>query len=249
MPRPTHLALASLLALGCAIPDEDVVLDAASDSAEVAAPPDSAPAQDLAADSTPDLVMDNPVDTAPEMAPLDSAAPDTVTAPDVPPADSAPRDTPPPMDTRPPCTPTRTMCNMALECGMIPNGCPGGVFPCGVCSGGETWCATGTSRWQTRVYNCTQQAQREHAEWFDPMLFRDTSSWLVLTAQANAYVAFVARCGDGRGAVSIVDTNAPGNEVRVRGTDDAVAENFIVRTYGTGRTAGRYTSGCTPPGF
>jgi hypothetical protein len=36
---------------------------------------------------------------------------------------------------------------------------------------------------------------------------------------------------------------------RDRGEDDDVADNYIVRTYGTGRTAGRYTSSCTPAFF
>lgn len=154
-----------------------------------------------------------------------------------------------PRDLPPVCVPTRSSCNEALECGAIPDGCPGGVFRCAECGGGETWCATIPSRWQPRVYSCVQRAQSEHPEWFDPTQFRGTSSWLVLQAQAGSYVAEVARCARGGDAHAVVDANAPANEVRVRGVADSVAENFIVRTYGTGRTAGRYTSACTPAGF
>ncbi len=156
----------------------------------------------------------------------------------------------PSADAGPSCVPARTSCNPALECGPIPDGCPGGVYACeGVCSDGVTYCAILPSRWHDRVYGCTQSAQAMHPEWFDPVMFRDTSSWLVLDGSAVDYVAFVAACADGGGAVCIVDSNAPGNEVRARGTDDDLAENLLVRTYGTGRTVTRYTSTCTPAMF
>ncbi|MEZ4389590.1 MAG: hypothetical protein R3A48_00730 [Polyangiales bacterium] len=169
--------------------------------------------------------------------------------PDVVARDVTAADLVPPRDVPPACVPTRTSCNESLECGAIPDGCPGGAFHCGACGGGETWCAIQPSRWQPRVNSCVQRAQAEHGEWFDPMQFRDTSSWLVIPAMANAYVAEVARCAHGGDAHAVVDGHAPGNEVRVRGVSDSVAENFIVRTYGTGRTAGRYTSACSPAGF
>ncbi len=155
-----------------------------------------------------------------------------------------------PDDSGPPCTPTRTECNAALECGPGPNGCPGETLDCEPCSGSETWCAIlAAPRWRDRVWPCVQGVQDGHPEWFDPVLYRDTSSWLVLEANAVEYVAAVAGCVNGGGAVALPDPNAPGNEVRARGEDDDVADNYIVRTYGTGRTAGRYTSSCTPAFF
>jgi hypothetical protein len=102
---------------------------------------------------------------------------------------------------------------------------------------------------QTRVYNCIQMVQAANDAWFDPVMFRDTNSWLVLDAHAAEYVAAVQACVDGGGRVAIVDPGAPMNEIRVRPDTGGGAENFIVRTYGTGRTAARYTSTCSPPGF
>jgi hypothetical protein len=94
-----------------------------------------------------------------------------------------------------------------------------------------------------------QAAQNDHPEWFDPVLYRDTNSWLVLDANAAAYVSNVASCTSGGGRVVVVDANAPGNEIRVRGDTDSLAENYIVRTYQTRRTSARYTSTCTPAYF
>ena len=163
--------------------------------------------------------------------------------------DTADLDTPPD-DTGPPCTPTRIECNFGLECGLGPNGCPGGTLDCGECGGGETWCVIlSPPRWRDRVWPCVQGAQDAHPEWFDPVLYRDTSSWLVLDASAVEYVSAVAACVNGLGAIALPDPNAPGNEIRARGEDDDVADNYLVRTYGTGRTAGRYTSSCTPAMF
>jgi hypothetical protein len=171
-----------------------------------------------------------------------------------PPADGGspplPEGGPEPLDAGSSCTPTHTECRGELECGAVPDGCPGGSIDCGACGGGELYCAVmETPRWQLRAYNCTQMVQDAHPEYFDPVMFRDTSSWLVLEAFATQYVRDVATCAGGRGAVAIPDMNAPGNEVRIRGDTDDLAENVIVRTYGTGRTAGRYTSTCTPAGF
>jgi hypothetical protein len=152
-------------------------------------------------------------------------------------------------DTGASCTPAHTECRGELECGAVPNGCPGETIDCGKCGDGILYCAVLEPSFQMRVYRCTQDAQDMHPEWFDPVMFRDTSSWLVLEAAAVAYVAFVASCSAGSDAVAIADPNAPGNEVRIRAKDGDLAENVIVRTYGTGRTAGRYTSSCTPAGF
>lgn len=213
--------------------------------------------------------MDPPDDRGADAAPADRARPPDLPAADRPPAadvapvdatvtdasvDASSADLPrpdaaPSPDAATPCTPTRTSCNAARECGSIPNGCPGGVFRCGLCGGGEAWCAIGEPQWRNRVYNCVQRTQGEHPGWFDPVMFRDTSSWLVLEAQARPYVAAVAQCANGRGAAAVVDSNAPANEVRVRAADGDVAENFIVRPYSTGRTAAHYTSACTPAMF
>lgn len=157
----------------------------------------------------------------------------------------APDAPPPPADA---CVPTRTSCNTSLECGAIPDGC--GTFACDPCGDGvTTYCAILTSAFHDRVYGCTQMAQTDHPEWFDAVMFRDTSSWLVLDADAAAYVAYVAACAARAGTICIADPGAPGNEVRCRADPGDLAENFIVRTYGTGRTATRYTSTCTPAMF
>jgi hypothetical protein len=155
-----------------------------------------------------------------------------------------------PTDAAPSCTPTRTSCNAGgLECGLLANGCPGGTYDCGPCGDGIETCEILTSMFQTRVYNCIQMVQSANDSWFDATMFRDTNSWLVLDAHASEYVAAVQACVDGGGRVAIVDPGAPGNEIRVRPDAGGGAENFIVRTYGTGRTAARYTSTCSPPGF
>ena len=155
-----------------------------------------------------------------------------------------------PGDAGPACTPSHTECRGELECGAVPNGCPGGTIDCGECGGGILYCAVSEApMWRLRVYNCTQTVQDAHPEYFDPVMYRDTAQWLVLDASATAYVSDVAACADGSGARAIPDSNAPGNEVRIRGETDDLAENVIVRTYGTGRTAGRYTSTCTPAMF
>jgi hypothetical protein len=140
------------------------------------------------------------------------------------------------------CTPPRATCNEALECGHIPDGC-GGFLQCPECGDGSTWCIQfDSSRWQNRVYNCVQAARTAHPEWFD--------NDLVVAAYAETYVADVAACANGRGAVCIVDRNAPGNEIRCREETGDVAENIQVRTYGGGgRWVSRYTSSCTPAFF
>jgi hypothetical protein len=169
------------------------------------------------------------------------------------PGDSGLADIGPPdvgSDTGPACTPTRTTCNVALECGAIPNGCPGGVIPCVACSGGETWCATlAAPRWRSRVMSCVTSVTSAHPEYFDTTHACSTGFTFVLDARAAEYVRDVAACVNGSGALAIVDPNAPTNEIRVRGTDDDVADNYGVRLYGSGCSSGRYTSSCTPSGF
>jgi hypothetical protein len=146
-------------------------------------------------------------------------------------------------DGGPPCAPTRTTCNEALECGRIPSGCPGVVVSCGDCVGGETWCMRfESSQWSGRVYNCVQAARGTRPDWFD--------GELVVAAHAAEYVREMASCANGRGAVCIVDANAPENEIRCREENGDVAENLSVRTYGGGgRWVARYTSSCTPAFF
>jgi hypothetical protein len=149
----------------------------------------------------------------------------------------------------PTCTPTRTSCNMNLECGAIPNGCPGGSYDCGTCSGGETWCATlAMPRWRSRVASCVSSVAAAHPEFFDTMSC-STGMQHVIATMTGAWVSAVASCVNGNGALAIVDGNAPDNEIRVRGTDDDVADNYSVRLYGSGCTSSRYTSSCTPSFF
>jgi len=147
------------------------------------------------------------------------------------------------------CTPTRTTCNHALECGAIPDGCPGGTYDCGACSGGEAWCATlAAPRWRSRVNACVSSVATAHPEFFDTMAC-STGTQHLIASMAGAWVAAIAACADGSGAHAIVDPNAPDNEIRVRGTDDDVADNYSVRLYGSGCSSSRYTSSCTPSFF
>lgn len=167
------------------------------------------------------------------------------------PADVASNDVSvPPIDSPPPCTPTRTTCNMALECGAIPNGCPGGVVDCVACGGGETWCQTlAAPRWRSRVNTCVSSVSSANPTWFDPSVTCSTGFTHVVPAYAMDFVRAVAACADGSGALAIVDPNAPSNEIRVRGTDDDVADNYSVILYGSGCSSARYTSSCTPSFF
>jgi hypothetical protein len=153
-------------------------------------------------------------------------------------------------DTGPLCTPTHTACHGELECGAVPNGCPGESLDCGACGGGETWCAVlDAPRWLGRVRTCVPTVIAAHPEYFDATMPCAPDSPLVLDARAAEYVADVAACVDGSGAVAIVDMNAPMNEIRVRGTDDDIADNYPVRVYSTGCTRKAYTSSCTPAFF
>lgn len=148
------------------------------------------------------------------------------------------------------CTPTRTSCNMALECGAIPNGCPRGAFACVACSGGETYCATlAAPRWRGRVSACVSSVSAANPGYFDATMSCSTGTAFVVPSMAAAYVHDVATCADGSGALAIVDPNAPQNEIRVRGTDDDIADNYSVRLYGSGCSTARYTSSCTPSLF
>lgn len=153
-------------------------------------------------------------------------------------------------DTGPACVPTRTTCNMALECGAIPNGCPGGVVACVPCTSGETYCATlAAPRWRSRVMSCVTSVSSAHPEYFDATMACSTGFTFVLPSHALDLARDVAACVDGSGAHAIVDPNAPMNEIRVRGTDDDIADNYSVRLYGSGCSSARYTSSCTPSFF
>jgi hypothetical protein len=154
------------------------------------------------------------------------------------------------IDTGPTCTPTRTMCNTALECGAISNGCPGGTVACPPCSGGETWCQTlSAPLWRSRVTLCVSSVSAANPSWFDPTVSCATGVRFVITTSMMAFVSAVAACANGSGAVAVVDPNAPTHEIRVRGATDDVADNYSVILYGSGCSSNRYTSSCTPSFF
>jgi hypothetical protein len=181
---------------------------------------------------------------------VDGAALDapTIATDGAPPSDDA--WSPPATDTGPPCTPTHTTCRGELECGDVPNGCPGGSTDCGRCGGGETWCAVlETPRWLGRIRNCVPEVIAAHPEYFDETMPCSGDSPLVRDERAAEYVRDVAACMDGDGAVAIVDANAPMNEIRVREVDGDIADNYPVRVYSTGCTRKAYTSSCTPAFF
>lgn len=160
------------------------------------------------------------------------------------------QDAAPAIDTGPACTPTHTACRGELECGAVPDGCPGGTIDCGECGGGETWCAVlPAPSWLSRIRSCVPSVIAAHPEYFDPTMPCSADSPLVLDARAAEYVRDVAACVNGSGAVAIVDPNAPMNEIRVRGEGDDVADNYPVRVYSTGCTRQAYTSSCTPAFF
>jgi hypothetical protein len=147
------------------------------------------------------------------------------------------------------CTPTHTTCRGELECGMVPNGCPGGYTDCGECGGGELWCKVlEAPRWRSRIWPCVTSVRDAHPEYWDTDC--GGGSVHILDARAAEYVRDVAACVMATGGVvAIVDPNAPMHEIRVRGTDDDVADNYPIRTYSMGCTRGGYTSSCTPSFF
>jgi hypothetical protein len=104
-------------------------------------------------------------------------------------------------------------------------------------------------RWLTRVRSCVPSVIAAHPDYIDPTMPCSGDSPLVLDARAAEYVRDVAACVDGSGAVAIVDANAPMHEIRVRGADDDVADNYPVRVYSTGCTRQAYTSSCMPAFF
>lgn len=193
--------------------------------------------------------LDAPAADAPAAeadAPVDVA--DAPVAPtDAPAGTDAPS---PLLDAGPPCTPTRTSCRGELECGLGPNGCPGGVLDCGECTGGEAWCAVlPDPPWLARVMSCVGSVISAHPEYFDFAMACSGSAPLVLPARAAEYVRDVAACVNGSGAVAIADPNAPEHEIRVRAEGGDVADNYPVRVYSSGCTRRAYTSSCTPAMF
>ncbi|MCC6877663.1 MAG: hypothetical protein IT378_25365 [Sandaracinaceae bacterium] len=144
---------------------------------------------------------------------------------------------PPPVDAGPTCTPTQPDCNGC--CGPVPNGC-GVALPCEPC-GEDVWCAPGTSMHTAQVRASVEAVMAAHPEYFDPVMFRDTSSWLV-TDDAAYTAAVLAECNS-RGLVCIVDPNDD-HELRVRAPGSRLAENHGIRTHGMNRTWYRYQGVC-----
>lgn len=139
------------------------------------------------------------------------------------------------LDTGPSCVPAYdcTSC-----CGPAPDGC-GGTLACDAC-GDDIWCAPSASRYASQVQASVQSVMDTHPELFDPVMFRDTSSWLVI--DDAAYTAAVVAACNAMGLVCISDPNDD-HELRVRSPSDMLAENYGVRVHSSNRTWYRFMGG------
>jgi len=139
------------------------------------------------------------------------------------------------MDAGPVCTPTY---DCSACCGPAPDGC-GHTLACDACVD-DIWCAPGPSRFASQIQAAVQSVMDTRPELFDPVMFRDTSSWLV-TDDAGYTAAVVAAC-NAMGLVCISDPNDD-HELRVHGPSDHLAENYGIRTHATNRTWYRFMGG------
>lgn len=124
-------------------------------------------------------------------------------------------------------------------CGPAPDGC-GSTLACDACTD-DVWCTPSSpARYASQVQAAVQSVMDAHPEYFDPVMFRDTSSWLVID-DAAYIVAVVAAC-NAMGLVCISDPNDD-HEMRVRATTDHLAENYGIRVHSSNRTWYHFTGG------
>ena len=171
----------------------------------------------------------------------DAYARDASSAGDAPLPDGAVRDAALPVDAAlvvdsgASCTPAYdcTSC-----CGPAPDGC-GHLLACDPCTD-DLWCAPSPAHFAAPVQAAVQSVMDTRPELFDPMMFRDTSSWLVI--DDAAYTAAVVLACNASGLVCISDPNDD-HEIRVRSTADRLAENYGVRVHASNRTWYRFMGG------
>jgi hypothetical protein len=143
------------------------------------------------------------------------------------------------------CAPSFTLDLCPSGCGDVPDGC-GGTVPCAACGAPDLWCAPGTGMFQAAVRAAVESVMAAHPEYFDPVMFRDTSSWLVI--DDAAYDAAVIAALEAMGLVAISDPNDD-HEIRVRAAGSDLAENYGIRVHATNRTWYRYQGVCETTGF
>ncbi len=177
----------------------------------------------LAADGTPQ--PEDATSPGEDAGSLDASAPDAAASPD---AFTSP-------DAGPSCTPAY---DCASCCGPAPDGC-GHSLACDPCVD-DIWCAPSTARFAGQVQAAVQSVMDTRPELFDPVMFRDTSSWLVI--DDAAYTAAVVAACNTSGLVCISDPNDD-HEVRVRASGDRLAENYGVRVHSSNRTWYRFMNG------
>ena len=132
------------------------------------------------------------------------------------------------------CTPI----DCTAACGPAPDGC-GGTLGCDACTD-DVWCAPAPAMYADVVRASVESVMAARPELFDPVMFRDTSSWLVID-DAGYTAAVVAAC-NAMGLVCISDPNDD-HEIRVRAPGDHLAENYGIRTHATNRTWYRFMGG------
>ena len=124
-------------------------------------------------------------------------------------------------------------------CGDAPDGC-GHTLGCDPCVD-DVWCAPSSpARFSAQVQASVQSVMDTRPELFDPVMFRDTSSWLVV--DDAAYTAAVVAACDAMGLVCISDPNDD-HELRVRAPSDHLAENYGIRVHSSNRTWYRFMGG------
>jgi hypothetical protein len=128
------------------------------------------------------------------------------------------------------------------DCGAVPDDVCGGVLSCGPCgSAGDVYCTAAPSTHQKEVTDAVNKVMADHPEYFDPTLYRATSSWLV-TNDAAYTTAVVGNC-NGAGTVVCQSDPLDDHEIRVRGVSDHRAENYGVRVHSTNRTWDKFMGG------
>lgn len=124
-------------------------------------------------------------------------------------------------------------------CGDAPDGC-GSTLGCDPCAD-DVWCAPSSpARYGAEVQASVQSVMDTRPELFDPVMFRDTSSWLVI--DDAGYTAAVVGACNARGLVCISDPNDD-HEMRVHGPSDHQAENYGIRVHSSNRTWYRFMGG------
>jgi len=195
------------------------------------------PAQGDGSTDSPDAEVDANADVGHDVTASDSGDKDSADAPPV--SDTKPSDVA--TDAAPEtCVPRACT---SSDCGAVPDDGCGGTLSCSPCgSAGDIYCVgSTTAKHQKEVTDAVNKVMTDHPEYFDPTLYRDTSSWLV-TDNAGYTTAVVANC-NGVGTVVFQSDPLDDHEIRVRGVSDDLAENYGIRVHSTNRTWTKFMGG------